>query len=101
MRLITLSDGTSMGDDLIILETNAPVEELKKLEQISCQVYIDGGSYEDVPIWIDSLIEKGYECKYVDSHPHINPFNTSKGWSDKNYPNITEHYVIENQPELK
>ena len=34
IRLITLSDGTGMGDELIIFKTNAPVEELKKLEKI-------------------------------------------------------------------
>ena len=33
IRLITLSDGTGMGDELIIFKTNAPVEELKKLEK--------------------------------------------------------------------
>lgn len=31
MRLITLSDGTSMGDSLIVFETDAPIEELERL----------------------------------------------------------------------
>ena len=34
MRLITLSDGTSMGDSLIVFETDAPIEELKELERL-------------------------------------------------------------------
>lgn len=44
MRLITLSDGTGMGDELIVFKTNAPEEELKKLENMSCEVYQKGGN---------------------------------------------------------
>ena len=65
IRLITLSDGTGMGDELIIFKTNAPVEELKKLEKISCQVYLDGGDFEDVRIWAGVIGEKGYLFEYV------------------------------------
>ena len=101
IRLITLSDGTGMGDELIIFRTNAPVEELKKLEKISCQVYLNGGNYEDVPIWADVIAEKGYLFEYVNSHTHVNPFNTSSEWVKEKYPEITENYVIENQPDIK
>ena len=100
MRLITLSDGTGMGDELIVFKTNAPVAELKKLEKISCQVYIEGGDFEDVPIWGNVLQKKGYKFEYVASHQHVSPFGTSKEWLKENY-KITEHYVIENQPNLK
>lgn len=48
-RLIAVDYGTSMGDDKVIVETDAPEDILRELEKESCQVYIDGGDYEDVP----------------------------------------------------
>ena len=47
-RLITLIDGTGMGDALIIFKTNAPPDVLRSLEIDSCSVYLNGGSYDDV-----------------------------------------------------
>lgn len=99
LRRIALSDGTGMGDEMIIFETNAPAEELKKLEKESCQVYIDGGDYKDVPIWADILTAKGYIFNLVDTHSHVNPFTTSTDWLETRFPEIKEYYVIDNQPE--
>lgn len=101
MRLITLSDGTCMSDSLIVFETDAPIEELKELERLCCQIYKDGGDLEDILLWADVLYQKGYKFDYVADHPHVNPYDTSSGWLEKNYPNIQEHYIIENQPNLK
>lgn len=98
IRTIALSDGTTMGDELIIFKTNAPTEELKNLEKISCQVYLDGGDYEDVPIWSEIINGKGYLFEYVDSCVHVTPFTTSTEWLEEKYPMTTEYYVIENQP---
>ena len=58
MRLICFCDGTGIGDYLYVVNTNAPMTELKELERKSCQVYLNGGSYEDVPIWAESLEKK-------------------------------------------
>lgn len=99
-RLITLCDGTGMGDSLIIFETNAPVEELKELEKISCQVYINGGDYEDIPIWAEVLIQKGYVFNCVEQHQHVTAYGTSTTWLENKYPEIKEHYTIENQPNI-
>lgn len=99
-RLITVCEGTGMGDELFVMETNAPVEKLKELERISCKVYLDGGDFEDVPNWENVLKDKGYSFEYVNSHGHVTPYGSSKMWLEENYPTITEHYVIENQPEL-
>jgi hypothetical protein len=99
-RLITLSDGTSMGGSLIIFKTNAPKERLKELEQLSCDVFINNGSAEDVPNWADKLFEEGYLFEYVDEHGHITPFNSSNSWLEMKYPQITEHYIINDQPNL-
>ncbi len=101
IRMVTLSDGTSMGDNLYIFKTIAPIAELKKLEEESCKMYLEGRDSSEVPIWADILTEKDYCFDYVSEHAHINPFDSSSGWLEKNYPDITEHYVIENQPELK
>lgn len=101
IRMVTLSDGTSMGDELCVFKTNAPIIELKKLEEESCKVYLEGRDSSEVPIWADVLTEKGYCFDYVSGYAHISPFGTSSEWLKKNYPDITEHYVIENQPELK
>ena len=98
MRRIILTDGTGMGDSVIIFETDAPACELKELERISCEVYINGGDYEDVPKWASVLNEKGYTFEYVDSHQHITPMGTSSEWLEDKYPEIAENYVIENQP---
>ena len=97
-RWIALSDGTTMGDELVIFKTNAPVSELKELEKQSCQVYLNGGDYEDVPIWKYVLNKKGYTFEFVDSHRHISPYGSSCTWLELDYPEVTEHYVIENQP---
>lgn len=99
-RWITLSDGSGMGDTLIVFKTNAPVEELKNLEKISNDLYKNGGSYEDIPIWAEVLTKKGYIFEYIDEHQHITAFETSTEWLEKKYPQILEHYIIENQPEL-
>ena len=100
-RLITLTDGTDMGGMVIIFKTNAPIEELKELEKISNDIYINGGDEEDVPIWKNVLEEKGYAFDYVDEHEHVTAFGTSSDWLKEEYPQITEHYCIENQPTMK
>ena len=89
-----------MGDEMIVFMTNAPIERLKELEKQSCQVYINGGSYDDIPIWADVLIGEGYVFEYVDDHQHITPFRSSGEWLEDEYPEIIEKYIIENQPEL-
>ena len=99
-RLITLADGTTMGDMMIVFRTNAPVDELKELEKVSNDVYLNSGGEEDVPIWAEVLKNKGYVFDYVDEHQHITAFETSSEWLEKEYPRIAEHYCIENQPEM-
>ena len=100
LRLVILCDVTSMGDEIIIFKTNAPIERLKELENQSCQVYIDGGSYDDVPIWADILTDEGYAFEFLDEHQHVTPFASSCEWLEDKYPEVTEKYIIENQPEL-
>lgn len=100
LRLIILCDGTGMGDAVIVFRTDAPAERLKELENQACQVYIGGGSSDDVPIWADVLINEGYVFEYVDEHQHITAFQSSGEWLKDKYPEVTEKYVIENQPEL-
>ena len=41
-RYVTLSDGTGMNDELIVIKTTAPAKLLKKLEQQSCEAYLQG-----------------------------------------------------------
>ena len=74
LRQIILCNGTGMGDEMIVFKTNAPIERLKELEKQSCQVYINGGSYDDIPIWADVLIGEGYVFEYVDDRLIITPF---------------------------
>lgn len=100
MRRIILNDGTGMGDCSIVFETDAPVERLKELEKQCCQIYIDGGSSEDVPIWAEVLSKEGYTFKYVSEHGHVTPFRSSTKWLEDEYPEITEEYTIENQPDV-
>ena len=100
-RKIGLVDGTCMGDLLTIFETNAPKEELKALEKISCDAYISGNGDDDVPIWAEKLFEKGYKFEYIADHQHVSPYDTSSSWQKKNYPDIKEFYIIDNQPDLK
>ena len=95
-RLFTLMNGTSMGDNLIVFETNAPIEELKELERISNDISLNG-EWEDIPNWMEVLEEKGYICTYVDEHRHVTAYGTSTSWLEEKYPQIKEHYCIENQ----
>ena len=96
-RLISLIDGTDMGGMVIVFKTNAPREELQELERVSCDCYINRNE-EDVPIWKYVLEEKGYVFDYVDEHGNVTPYGTSTTWLEDEFPEITEHYVIENQP---
>ena len=95
-RLVSLMDGTAMNDQTIIFKTNAPAEELKELERISCEVYLNGGDYEDVPIWETVLNDKGYVFEYMDSST-----NCGSEFLEHTYAYVTEHYIIENQPDVK
>ena len=97
-RLIALTDGTDMGGMVIVFETNAPINELKELEKISNDIYINGGEEEDVPLWKNILEAKGYIFDCVGYHRHITRYGTSKEWLEEKYPQITEHYLIDNQP---
>lgn len=101
-RLITVDYGTSMGDDKVVVETDAPEGILRELEKESCQVYIDGGDYEDVPDWRERIQQLGYVFLFVDSHPHVTAYASSTEWKEDNriYNRIREEYVIENQPYL-
>lgn len=83
MRQISLSDGTGMGDELLIFETNAPINRLKELEKECCDIYKNGGDYDDIPIWEDVLTNEGYTFNLVASHQHITPFLSSKEWMEK------------------
>lgn len=90
LRLITLSDGNSMGGELIVFKTNAPVDFLKNLEKISNEKNGDG-----VPIWMDIAINNGYQFEFIDSHRHVTAYGTSSDWVEKNFPNVKEKYSIE------
>lgn len=97
LRLITLSDGSGMGNCRYIFNTNAPSKVLKDLERESCKIYMNGGNDEDVPIWADVLKLNGYIFDYIDECEHVTAFGTSSDWINAKYPQITEHYYIENQ----
>ncbi len=47
-RYITLLDGASMNGELIVIRTNAPVELLKELENLSNVAYKND---DDIPLW--------------------------------------------------
>lgn len=98
-RQITLTDGTDMGGELLIFETNAPAELLKRLEEESCKAVMND---EDVPIWKNVVEENGFIFEFIDSHTHVTPYGTSTDWLEEHkvYSKIKEHYVIENQPTL-
>jgi hypothetical protein len=100
-RLVTLCDGTGMGDMLIVFETDAPVKRLKELEKECCDMYINEPDPK-IPIWSDVLFDEGYQFSVVDYQHHVTAYNSSNNWL-KNHPrfkNINEHYVIENQPDV-
>lgn len=97
MRFISLMDGTEMGDMLLIFKTDAPVEELKELERISNEVYLNSGDYDDIPIWSYVLKQKGYKFNYIDEHRNVTAYGTSGEWLKEKYPHIEEHYCIKNQ----
>lgn len=102
-RYITLSDGTGMNDELIVIKTTAPAELLKNLEQQSCEVYLQGKE-DEVPMWSAVLTDAGYLFEVVASCEHVNASGTSNEWltewieSHEFCKEIDEHYIIENQP---
>lgn len=90
-----------MNDRTIVFETNAPVEELKKLEIVSNDVYINGGSEEEVPIWAKLLKERGYNFDYIDEHQHVTAYGSSAEWLKSKYDHVKEYYIIDNQPNIE
>ena len=90
-RLITLSDGGGMGDELIVFKTNAPIDFLKNLEKISNEAQ---KNCEEVPIWMDIVIDNGYQFEFIDSHCHVTAYGTSTDWLEKNFPKMGK----ENRP---
>jgi hypothetical protein len=97
-RMVSLSDGTGMGDMCYIFKTNAPVERLKELEKVSCDAYLHGNGYEDVPLWFEVLEKEGYVFNCIDECQHVGPYMSSTTWLETKYKKVKEHYVIENQP---
>lgn len=100
-RLISLSDGTGMGGELLVIRTDAPAEVLSELEKISCEIFINGSDAEKVPIWADVLEEKGYEFAYIDSCTHVTAYGTSSDWLEETFGELNEKYIIEDQPDIK
>lgn len=100
-RLISLSDGTGMGGELLVIRTDAPAEVLSELEKISCEIFINGSDAEKVHIWADVLEEKGYEFAYIDSCTHVTAYGTSSDWLEETFGEINEKYIIEDQPDIK
>lgn len=92
IRLITLSTGNGMGDELIVFKTNAPIDFLKNLEKISNEAQKNG---DEVPIWMDIVIDNGYQFEFINSHRHVTAYGTSTDWLEKNFPKIKENYSIE------
>lgn len=88
-----LQDRTEMGDTLYIFETDAPIEHLKKLEKISCDAYINGNRYDDIPVWANELEKKGYIFKCIDEFQNIGVYSSSYDLRDK-YSDIKEEYLI-------
>ena len=80
MRYVALTDGTCMGDELIIFKTDAPVEVLKQLEKQSCAVFLNGGNSEKVPNWKSVVNDMGYVFEYIDSYCHVTAYATSGEW---------------------
>jgi len=99
-RLVALSDGTGMGGTLCVFRTDAPKDFLKKLEDTSCQAFISGNGYDDVPQWGSEVEKAGYTWEYVGEHGHVTPYGTSRGWLELQYPECKEQYVIDDQPDI-
>lgn len=91
-RLVSLAEGTGMGGYLHIFKTDAPIEELNTLENIS-----NSSIYEDAPIWSIELNKKGFIFEHLDSCRHVTPYTTSSDWLEEYYPEIKEHYCIEDE----
>lgn len=99
-RLVALSDGTGMGGTLCVFRTNAPKTFLKNLEDKSCQAFISGDGYDDVPNWESEVRKAGYLWGYVNEHGHVTPYGTSRSWLQSEYPECREQYVIDDQPDI-
>jgi len=96
MRNIVFGEGTSMGDTVYVVQTDAPKELLNELLERSNKVYIDGGDYNDIPIWAEEISKKGYTFDFIDE---MNAVNYDIDMLD-DY-DIKEEYIIENQPDLQ
>lgn len=93
-RCIGLSTGDTMGDEIVVIDTDAPRERLKKLEMESCEFYTLE-DYDNVPSWIEVLSKEGYKAEFVDFSPHVTPFHSSHKWLEEYFPDVEEVYYIE------
>lgn len=90
VRFVILSGGRMMGTELVIFKTDAPKERLQALEKECCDLYANGASDYDVPLWTEILTDEGYSFEPVASHE----MKTSKEWLEENYPKVNERYII-------
>ena len=72
-RRIAFSTGDTMGDEMIVFETDAPQSRLKELEKESCKEYTiarETDDYDNIPNWFEVLANEGYVTDFIDSHVH-------------------------------
>lgn len=102
-RRIAFSTGDTMGDEMIVFETDAPQSRLKELEKESCKEYTiarETDDYDNIPNWFEVLANEGYVTDFIDSHEHVTPFTSSKLWLEEHFRNIDEiYYIHSEQPE--
>ena len=99
-RLITLSDGTGMGGELLVFRTDAPAEVLSEIGKISCEI-LSTELIMRTFLYGRCFKEKGYEFTYIDSCTHVTAYGTSSDWLEETFGEINEKYVIEDQPDMK
>ena len=99
-RLIAITHGTKLYDELTVWETNAPRKYIDPLTLISTEIYLDGGNYGDIPDLYRILTSEGYLFELVDRYQHTptswkNPWDAeenSKEKAKKEHADIAEWY---------
>lgn len=91
-KLVGISTGETMGDELCIYCTNAPKEAINKLV-VASNKEKKKGNY--LPNFEEYLQDRGFITKYIDSCTHVTPYKSSREWQQENYPEVTEFYYID------
>ncbi len=95
-RIIALSEGGGMGDNLYVFATNVSEDTLQSMERLCQQMLKKGYDHEELPVWA-TILDNGnnHSFSYVDEHVNVSPYGKASSWLKERYPECKEIYYLQ------